>query len=80
MSTTTGIPTGALYGLTRMLVKFLKENVVVGEDYCAFVIDVKGGSTYRKQLYEQYKAHRPETLNFCLSRSNTSVKSWRLSE
>uniref|UniRef100_A0A7C5VQ07 DNA polymerase I n=1 Tax=Fervidobacterium thailandense TaxID=1008305 RepID=A0A7C5VQ07_9BACT len=66
LSTTTGIPTGALYGLTKMLVKFLKENVVVGEDYCAFVIDVKGGSTYRKQLYEQYKAHRPETPELLL--------------
>jgi len=61
LSTTTGIPTGALFGLTRMLIKFVKENIEIDEDYCAFVIDVKGGSTYRKELFEQYKAHRPET-------------------
>ncbi|QAV32390.1 DNA polymerase I [Fervidobacterium changbaicum] len=61
LSTTTGIPTGALYGLARMLLKFIKEHIKVGEDYCAFVVDVKGGSTYRKELYEKYKAHRPET-------------------
>jgi len=61
LSTTTGLPTGALFGVARMLLKFLKENVSVGKDYCAFVIDVKGGSTYRKELYQQYKAHRPET-------------------
>ncbi|WP_372590235.1 DNA polymerase I [Fervidobacterium pennivorans subsp. carthaginiensis] len=61
LSTTTGIPTGALYGLARMLLKFMKEHIKVGEDYCAFVVDVKGGSTYRKELYERYKAHRPET-------------------
>lgn len=61
LTTTTGIPTGALFGLTRMLVKFIREYLRPGEDYCAFVIDVKGGSTYRKQLFERYKAHRPET-------------------
>uniref|UniRef100_A0A7C4RZV5 DNA polymerase I n=1 Tax=Fervidobacterium pennivorans TaxID=93466 RepID=A0A7C4RZV5_FERPE len=61
LSTTTGIPTGALYGLARMLLKFIKEHITVGEDYCVFVVDVKGGSTYRRELYEKYKAHRPET-------------------
>ncbi|HOQ40040.1 MAG TPA: DNA polymerase I [Fervidobacterium sp.] len=61
LSTTTSIPTGALYGLVRMLIKFMKDNVKADEDYCAFVIDVKGGSTYRKELFDQYKAHRPET-------------------
>jgi DNA polymerase-1 len=44
-----------------MLLKFIKEHITVGEDYCAFAVDVKGGSTYRRELYEKYKAHRPET-------------------
>lgn len=61
LTTTSGVPTNALYGLSRMLVKFLKEYVIINEDYCAFMLDVKGGSTYRKELYADYKAHRPET-------------------
>ncbi|WP_448376241.1 DNA polymerase I [Fervidobacterium sp.] len=61
LSTTTGVPTGALFGVARMLIKFIKEHIKIGEDYCAFIVDVKGGSTYRKELYEKYKAHRPET-------------------
>mgnify|MGYP001098188453 CR=1 FL=1 len=61
LSTTTGVPTGALFGVARMLIKFIKEHIKISEDYCAFIIDVKGGSTYRKELYEKYKAHRPET-------------------
>jgi DNA polymerase-1 len=61
LTTSTGISTNALYGLARMLVKFTKEHVKPGEDYCAFMIDVKGGSTHRKELYAQYKAQRPET-------------------
>lgn len=61
LTTTKGVPTNALYGLARMLAKFIKEHIKVNEDYCAFALDVKGGSTYRKELYEQYKAHRPET-------------------
>jgi len=61
LSTTTGLPTGALFGIARMIIKFIKEHIELGVDYCAFVVDVKGGSTYRKELYEKYKAHRPET-------------------
>ncbi|MFN6991754.1 MAG: DNA polymerase I, partial [Fervidobacterium sp.] len=61
LSTTKGIPTNALYGLARMLLKFIKENLKIEHDYCAFVLDVKGGSTYRKQLFTEYKSNRPET-------------------
>lgn len=61
LSTTRGIPTNALYGLARMLAKFIKEHIKPNEDYCAFVVDVKGGSTYRKQLFADYKANRQET-------------------
>ncbi|MEN3042574.1 MAG: 5'-3' exonuclease H3TH domain-containing protein [Fervidobacterium sp.] len=61
LSTTKGIPTNSLYGLARMLLKFIKENIKINEDYCGFVLDVKGGSTYRKELYDKYKIHRPET-------------------
>ncbi len=56
LSTSSGIPTNATYGIMRMLIKFLKENVRQG-DYAAFVMDKKT-RTYRHELLETYKAQR----------------------
>lgn len=59
LSTTSGIPTNATYGVLRMLIRFLKDYVKIG-DYTAFAMDTKT-RTYRHELLEEYKAHRPQT-------------------
>jgi DNA polymerase-1 len=50
-----GEPTGALYGVTSMLLKLVREQ---RPDMLAVVMDGKGNS-FRKQLYPEYKANRP---------------------
>ena len=61
MNTSKGVPTNAVYILTRMLVKLLKDKA---PEYIAFVLDPKG-PTHRHEQYEAYKATRqrmPEAL------------------
>ena len=50
-----GLPTGAVYGVTNMLLKVLKERQ---PHYLALVFDAKG-PTQRHRVYPEYKAHRP---------------------
>jgi DNA polymerase-1 len=50
-----GEPTGALYGVTSMILKLVREQQ---PHMLAVVCDGKGNS-FRKQLYEGYKANRP---------------------
>jgi DNA polymerase-1 len=50
-----GEPTGAVYGVANMLRKLLADYQA---DYVAVVFDAKG-KTFRDELFEQYKAHRP---------------------
>jgi DNA polymerase I len=50
-----GQPTGAIYGVMNMLRKLLN---TYNPDYIAVVFDAKG-KTFRDELYEEYKAHRP---------------------
>ncbi len=50
-----GLPTGAVYGVTNMLLKVLKERQ---PHYLALVLDAKG-PTFRHKIYDEYKAHRP---------------------
>ncbi len=50
-----GEPTGAVYGVVNMLRKLLADYT---PDYVAVVFDAKG-KTFRDELFEQYKAHRP---------------------
>src|SRR3990167_8198054 len=50
-----GNPTGAIFGVLNMLRKLLKE---YEPHYVAVVFDAKG-RTFRDDLYEKYKAHRP---------------------
>ncbi|HMK43317.1 MAG TPA: 5'-3' exonuclease H3TH domain-containing protein [Dissulfurispiraceae bacterium] len=52
-----GFPTNAIYGFTTMLMKILKDKK---PDAIAIAFDSKE-PTVRHQMYEQYKAHRPET-------------------
>jgi len=61
MSTSKGLPTNAVYILTRMLLKLLKDKA---PEHIAFVLDPKG-PTHRHEQYEAYKATRqrmPEAL------------------
>src|SRR6478735_3082335 len=50
-----GEPTGALYGVTTMLLKLVRERQ---PHLLAVVMDGKGHS-FRKDLYAEYKANRP---------------------
>lgn len=50
-----GEPTGAVLGVVNMLVKFLKD---YDPEHIAVVFDAPG-RTFRDELFEQYKAHRP---------------------
>jgi DNA polymerase-1 len=52
-----GSPAGALYGLARMLTKIMREE---HPEYVAACFD-RPEPTFRKEEYEEYKAHRPET-------------------
>lgn len=56
LSNSKGEPTGALLGVANMLNKLIKEEQ---PDLIAVVFDAPG-KTFRDELFEQYKAHRPE--------------------
>src|SRR2546425_1150956 len=55
LSTSTGLPTNAVYGFTTMLQKIIREH---RPDYLAVVFDEKG-PTLRHEAFKEYKAHRP---------------------
>ncbi len=50
-----GLPTNAVFGFTKMLIKLLEER---DPEYIAMVFDAKG-PTFRHEIYEEYKANRP---------------------
>ena len=54
-----GEPVGAVYGYTTMLWKLADEvHAADGPTHMAVILD-KGSHTFRNELYDQYKAHRP---------------------
>ncbi|MEK7609889.1 MAG: DNA polymerase [Patescibacteria group bacterium] len=55
-STAKGEPTGALYGLSSMLIKIIED---LKPDYVVACYDVKG-PTHRHKAYKEYKAQRKE--------------------
>ncbi|MBI5521016.1 MAG: DNA polymerase I [Desulfarculus sp.] len=55
LSTSQGVPTGAVFGFTQMLLKVMKD---AQPQYLAVVYDAKG-PTFRHHLYPAYKANRP---------------------
>ena len=55
LKTTKGEQTGAIYGLCQMLLKIEREE---RPTHLTCVFDAPGG-TFRNQIYEGYKAHRP---------------------
>ncbi len=54
-SNSRGEPTGAVFGVLNMLLKFLKD---YSPKCMAVVFDAKG-KTFRDELFSEYKAHRP---------------------
>ncbi|MEQ1545170.1 DNA polymerase I [Methyloglobulus sp.] len=50
-----GVPTNAIHGVTNMLRKLIAD---YHSDYITVVFDAPG-KTFRNELYDQYKAHRP---------------------
>jgi len=57
LSTSRGIPTNAIYGFTRMLLKILRERHI---EYMLCAFD-SPHPTKRHKIYEEYKITRPET-------------------
>lgn len=55
-TTKNGRPSGALYGLSNILLKILRDNP---PDYVAAFFD-RPEPTFRKKLYAEYKIHRPK--------------------
>lgn len=70
-----GEPTGALYGLSAMLIRILAD---LKPDYIFATYDLPG-KTFRHEAYEEYKAGRvkaPEELKVQLGRSREIFKSF----
>lgn len=55
LTNSNGIPTGAVYGVLNMLRKLIKD---YDPELMAVIFDAKG-KTFRDDLYDKYKAHRP---------------------
>ncbi len=55
LTTSRGLPTGAVYGLCQMLLRVEREN---RPSHLCAVFDAPG-RTFRSDLYDAYKAHRP---------------------
>ncbi len=60
LSTTSGVPTNATYGVARMMVRFLKDHLKKNVDSAAFVLDAPA-KTFRHEMLETYKSHRRPT-------------------
>ena len=55
MSRPDGTPTNAVYGFTQMLLKLVDDT---NADHIAVIFD-RARKTFRSEIYEDYKAHRP---------------------
>ena len=55
LRTSSGLPTGAIYGVVNMLRRLMKD---YQSDYSVCVFDAKG-KTFRDDIYAEYKANRP---------------------
>ncbi|MCK4244646.1 MAG: DNA polymerase I, partial [Candidatus Omnitrophica bacterium] len=55
LSNSKGLPTNAIFGFTKMLIKLLDDK---SPDYVAVAFDVKG-PTFRHEIFKDYKANRP---------------------
>lgn len=57
LTTPQGAPINAIYGLSSILLKVLRDH---NPDYLAAAFD-RPEPTFRKEMYKEYKAHRPPT-------------------
>jgi DNA polymerase I len=55
LSNSRGLPTNAIFGFTRMLIKLMEDR---SPEYIAMFFDAKG-PTFRHEMYKDYKANRP---------------------
>ena len=55
LSNSKGLPTNAVFGFTRMLIKLMEER---NPEYVCMFFDAKG-PTFRHEMYPDYKANRP---------------------
>ncbi len=55
LSTSDGVPTGAVYGFVQMVLKVLAD---AEPEYLGVIYDAKG-PTFRHEMYKPYKANRP---------------------
>ncbi|MCD6253528.1 MAG: DNA polymerase I [Thermotogae bacterium] len=67
LSTSKGLPTNAIYGVARMMIRFFKDWFREEDEIYAVVAFDKKTVTYRHQLLEEYKAQRPETPDSLLT-------------
>lgn len=63
LTTPKGEPINAVYGLSSILLKILREHQ---PDYVAAAFD-RPEPTFRDEMYKEYKAHRPPTANELVS-------------
>ncbi|MCP4399807.1 MAG: DNA polymerase I, partial [bacterium] len=57
LSTSNGFPTNAIFGFIRMLTKLIQDEA---PQYLGVTFDL-AGPTFRHEMFEDYKAHRPDT-------------------
>jgi len=55
LSSSKGMPTNAVFGFARMLIKLIEDKA---PEYLAICFDMKG-PTFRHEMYTEYKANRP---------------------
>jgi DNA polymerase-1 len=60
LNTKAGVPTGAVYGFTQMLIKLEQDH---HPSHLAVVFDAAKGRSFREELYGDYKANRSEAPN-----------------
>ncbi len=66
LTTSKGEPTNAIFGVMRMITRFVSDYIGKDESYAAVVFDIKT-TTYRNVELKEYKANRPKPDNALLS-------------
>ena len=71
LTNSAGEPTGAMYGVLNMLKSLISQ---VQPSHIAVVFDAKG-KTFRDEMFEQYKSHRPPMPDDLRARRPTQTNS-----